>query len=141
MKHISTKPPFSETKLKLERYNVRAFEENFFESDADLYAFWAWETLMKSTSEDFIIKTCVKKKFEIYTNPRDPKKTAEQETFEFIQKFMNSRGVAMPMDLVPWREGVNQWHQVKLWKKAVHLLLMSEVEYLEHRSYLLNSKS
>ena len=130
-----SKPPFEETKLKLEQYNVQALEENFNEQDLPVFAAWAWETLFKSTSEDFIIKTCVKKKFEIYPAPRDIKKTAEQETFEFLLKYMSQRGVALPMELTPWREGTNQWHQIRLWKKAVHLLLMSEDEYKEHKRF------
>jgi len=130
-----SKPPYSDTRTLLEKYNIEALEDNFNEQDLPVYAAWAWETLFKSTSEDYIIKICAKKKFEIYPSARNKDKTAEQETFEALLKFMNQKGVALPMELVAWREDTNQWHQIRLWKKALHLLLMSQEEYREHKRY------
>jgi hypothetical protein len=129
------KPPYENTRVQLLGYNIEALEENFNTQDLPVYAAWAWETIFKSSSDEFIIKFCAKKKFEIYPSPRDKSKTAEQETFEFLERFMRSKGVALPMELTPWREGTNQWHQVCLWKKALHLLLMSKEEYWEHKRH------
>ena len=128
-------PPYSSIKQHLTGYNTEALEDNFTQPDLTQYAFWAFSTLLKSQATSHVIKAAARKKFEIYPSARNPDKTAEQETFEFFSRYLSERDIALPMDLTPWREGVNLWFKICLWKKALHLLLMSEEEYQEHKRY------
>ena len=126
------KPTYASIKTRLLGYNTEALEANFTPEDIAQYAFWAFETLLKSQTEDHALKAAVKKKFQLYAKPRDERKTAEEETFNFLRRYMTDRGVALPMELSIWREDTSMWFKICLWKKAVHLLLMSEEEYREH---------
>jgi len=126
------KPSYASIKAQLMGYNTEALEDNFTAEDIAQYALWAFDTLLKSQADDAIIKAAVKKKFEIYPSPRSETKTAEEETFDFLRRYMTERGIALPMELIIWREGTGMWFKICLWKKAVHLLLMSEEEYREH---------
>lgn len=132
------KPAYAETRAKLEKYNITALEENFTEMELPYYAFLAFETLFKSEVSLTTIKARVKKKYELYATARNPAKTPIQETYEVVVREMLRHGVAVPTELIAWRDSIEpmtNWFRLTLWKKAVHLLLMSEDEYSAHRSY------
>ena len=129
------RPAYASIKAQLAGYNTAALEDNFTPEDIAQYAFWAFDTLLKSQAEDHVLKAAVKKKFQLYAKPRNEAKTAEEETFEFLRRFMTERGIALPMELSIWREGMSMWFKICLWKKAIHLLLMSDEEYREHKRY------